>query len=311
VETRKLGDLEVSVVGLGCNQFGATCDLAQTRALVDAALDSGVTFFDVADEYGPDGLAEEYLGKALVGRRDGAVIATKFGHFMFDDRERGGASARWIAVAVEDSLRRLGTDRIDLYQQHFPDPAVSAEETMAALDQLVRDGKVREIGVCNLTTADLDERTAVAERTGGARLATTQNRLNLLRQEALEDLVPAAELHGMALLPFFPLASGMLTGKYRAAEAPPEDSRFARSLDPAQARHMIERDGARVAAYDEWAQARGHTVAELAIAWLASMPVVGSVIAGATKPSQVVANVAAADWRLSPEEIGEVRELCR
>jgi aryl-alcohol dehydrogenase-like predicted oxidoreductase len=285
--------------------------MAETVALVDAALEAGITFFDVADEYGPDGVAEEYLGKALGARRDEVVVATKFGHHMFGDPERGGASARWIVQAVEGSLRRLGTDRIDLYQQHFPDPAVPPDETMAALDQLVRDGKVREIGVCNLTGADLDERAAIADRTGGARPATAQNRLNLLRQEALDELVPAVERHGMALLPFFPLASGMLTGKYRPGRPPPDDSRLGRSVEPAQARHMIERDGARVAAFDDWARERGHGVAELAVAWLASMPFVGSVIAGATKPAQVAANVAAASWRLTAAEIDEVRGLGR
>jgi aryl-alcohol dehydrogenase-like predicted oxidoreductase len=309
METRKLGNLTVSVVGLGCNQFGATCNLTQTTALVQAALDAGVTFFDVADEYGPEGLAEEFLGKALGASRDDVVVATKFGHHMFGDPERGGASARWIVRAVEDSLQRLGTDRIDLYQQHFPDPATPAEETMAALDQLVRVGKVREIGVCNLTGADLDERAAITERTGGARLAAAQNRLNLLRQEALDELVPAVERHGVALLPYFPLASGMLTGKYRPDQPLPEDSRFARSVEPTQARHMIERDAARVAAFADWARQRGHGVAELAVAWLASMPFVGSVIAGATRPAQVKANVAAATWRLTADEIDEVREL--
>jgi aryl-alcohol dehydrogenase-like predicted oxidoreductase len=311
VEQRKLGGLSVSVMGIGCNQFGPTCDQARTTEVVNAALDAGINFFDTADEYGPEGVSEEYLGKALGGRRDEAVIATKFGHFMDGDPERGGASARWIEQAVEDSLRRLGTDRIDLYQQHFPDPEVEAEETMAALDRLVRAGKVREIGVCNLRADDLDERAKLADEKGLTRLATAQNRLNLLRQEAIDDLVPAIERNGMTLLPFFPLASGMLTGKYKRGQALPSDTRFANHLDPGQAAHIVERDGARVEAWDAWAAERGHTVAELALAWLVAQPVVSSVIAGATSAAQVAANAAASEWRLSPAEAAEVAAIGR
>lgn len=279
--------------------------------IIDTAMDQGVTFFDVADEYGPDGLGEEYLGRALGKRRNEVIIATKFGHHMFDDPERGGAGARWIGQAVEDSLHRLGTDHIDLYQQHFPDPTVAAEETMSALDRMVRQGKVLEIGVCNLAPSELDERTAISDRTGGARLASTQNRLNLLRQEALDALVPPAQRNDLAVIPYFPLASGMLTGQYRHGQSMPEDSRFVRSLDPAQAHRIVERASVRVAALDEWAAQRGHSVGELAIAWLASMPFLASVIAGATKPAQIVSNTAAARRRLTEAEMTEVSGLSR
>ncbi|MGE0384011.1 MAG: aldo/keto reductase [Gammaproteobacteria bacterium] len=306
---RRIGDLEVSVVGIGCNQFGPTCDAAQTARVVGRALDLGINFFDVADEYGPEGLAEEYLGRALGPRRGEAVIATKFGHHMHGDPQRGGASARWIERAVEDSLRRLGTDCIDLYQQHFPDPAVPAQETLAAQDRLVRAGKVRAIGCCNLEAADLRERAAIAGAQGLTRLASAQNRLNLLRQEALEDLVPTIQALDMALLPFFPLASGMLSGRYRAGEPPPADSRFGRHLPPAQARRIIDRDFPRVQALDAWAAARGRTVAELAIAWLAALPAVASVIAGATTLAQVESNARAGAWELTAEEWREAAAL--
>ncbi len=306
---RKLGSLEVSLVGIGCNQFGPTANASLTARIVAAALDEGINFFDTADEYGPEGVSEEYLGRALRGRRDEAVIATKFGHHMDGDPERGGASAQWIVRAVDDSLRRLETDRIDLYQQHFPDPGVEPEETLAALDRLVRAGKVVHHGVCNLVPDEIERRCAAAETNNFARPVSSQNRYNLLRQEAGSEVVPVLEKHAMALIPFFPLASGMLTGKYRPGQPPPTDSRFARHLDAAQAKHIVERDAASIERFEGWASAHGRSVAELAIAWLASQPIVASVIAGATKPEQVVANARAADWSLSSEEIEEVAAL--
>ncbi|MBW8825221.1 MAG: aldo/keto reductase [Acidobacteria bacterium] len=306
MEMRSIGSLSVSVIGIGCNQFGPSADEAATAAIVNAALDNGINFFDTADEYGPEGLSEEYLGRALAGRRDEAVIATKFGHHMDGDPLRGGASARWIVQAVDDSLKRLGTDHIDLYQQHFPDPDVTAEETMTALHQLVEDGKVREIGCCRLSADDLADRAALAAERGITRLVSAQNRLNLLRQEAVTELVPALERYDMVLLPFFPLASGMLTGKYKRGQPLPAGTRFAEHLDPAQAAHLIERDGARVEALEAWAVDHGHTMAELAIAWLASQPIVASVIAGATSPAQVASNAKAGEWRLSLPEVAEV-----
>jgi aryl-alcohol dehydrogenase-like predicted oxidoreductase len=309
MEHRKIGGLRVSVLGVGCNQFGPSADQEATTRIVRGALDLGVNFFDTADEYGPEGLSEEYLGQALKGRRDDAVIATKFGHHMHGDPARGGASARWIGQAVEDSLRRLGTDRIDLYQQHFPDPGVEPEETLTALDALVKSGKVLEYGVCNLSGGEVERRRSIARTLDISAPVSAQNRYNLLRQEARDELVPVLEANQMALLPFFPLASGMLTGKYRAGEPLPDDSRFARHLPPDQASRIVDRDSAAVQRLWAWAANRGRSVAELAIAWLACQPIVGSVIAGVTKPEQIEANARAAEWSLTADEISEVGNL--
>ena len=306
-----VGSLRASVIGLGCNQFGPTCDAGETERVVRAALDAGISFFDVADEYGPDGVAEEYLGRALAGRRDEAVIATKFGLRLRGDPATGGAGARWIARAAEDSLRRLGTDRIDLYQQHVPDPGVPQEETLAALDRLVRDGKVQEVGVCNMEPAAVEQRVGIAGRAGFRRPASVQDRYNLLRQEAADELLPCARRLGLAFLPFFPLASGMLGGRYRPGHPPPADSRFGRHLEPGHARHIIDRDAARVARLTAWAAEHGRGVAELAIAWLASQPGVGPVIAGATRPEQAQTNAAAAAWTLTEGDVRHVAALAR
>jgi aryl-alcohol dehydrogenase-like predicted oxidoreductase len=309
MEHRKIGRLEVSVLGVGCNQFGPSADQEATARIVRTALDAGVNFFDTADEYGPEGLSEEYLGCALKGRRDDAVIATKFGHHMEGDPSRGGASARWIKQAVEDSLRRLNTDRIDLYQQHFPDPAVQPEETLTALDALVKAGKIVAYGLCNLDGGEVERRCSIARTMGIAAPVSAQNRYNLLRQQARDELVQVLESNAMVLLPFFPLASGMLTGKYRTGEPLPEDSRFARHLPPDQARRIVDRDSAAVQRLSAWAASRGRSVADLAIAWLASQPIVGSVIAGVTKPEQVEANARAAAWVLTVDEMSEVGVL--
>jgi aryl-alcohol dehydrogenase-like predicted oxidoreductase len=311
VEHRKIGSLQVSVLGVGCNQFGPTVDQVTTARIVRTALDLGVNFFDTADEYGPEGLSEEYLGQALKGRRDDAVIATKFGHHMHGDPVRGGASARWIVQAVEDSLRRLGTDRIDLYQQHFPDPEVKPEETLTALDALVKSGKIVEYGVCNLDGREVERRRSIARTMSISAPVSAQNRYNLLRQEARDELVPVLEANQMALLPFFPLASGMLTGKYRPEQPLPEDSRFARHLSADQAGHIVDRDSPAVQRLSAWATNRGRSVADLAIAWLASQRIVASVIAGVTKPAQVEANAHAAQWSLTADEIFEAGELGR
>jgi aryl-alcohol dehydrogenase-like predicted oxidoreductase len=309
MRTVEVGSLTCSVIGVGCNQFGPTLDAQATSRVVATALEAGVTFFDVADEYGPDGIAEEYLGRALSGHRDEVVIATKFGSRLRGDPATGGASAAWITRAVEDSLRRLGTDRIDLYQQHFPDEKVSDEETAAAVDQLVQDGKVVEVGVCNLPATDVEARIRAIETARRQSLAAVQDRYNLLRQEASEQLLPCARAHGLAFIPYFPLASGILGGRYRPGESPPTDSRFGRHVDPPQARHIIDRDAPTVLALQEWAAHRDHQVPELAIAWLASQPGVGPVIAGVTTPQQVRTNATAAAWQLTAEEIDEVGAL--
>jgi aryl-alcohol dehydrogenase-like predicted oxidoreductase len=311
MEKRSLGGLQVSVVGLGCNQLGTTCDEAASASIVAAALDQGINFFDTADEYG-DGRSEVVLGKALRGQRDQVFIATKFGSRLENDPQRQGASARWIAIAVEDSLRRLDTDYIDLYQMHFPDPEVSIEETLDALNRLVATGKVREIGCCNLSGAQIDAAMTAAQSLGVRPFASAQNRLNLLRQESLSDVVPACERHGLRLLPFFPLASGLLTGKYRRGQPPAAGSRLHDNVAPEVAARMLSSAAFdRLEALEAYAHAQGHSLAELAVAWLAAQPVIASVICGATRPAQVMDNVKGADWRLSSRQVAEVAALGR
>jgi aryl-alcohol dehydrogenase-like predicted oxidoreductase len=274
---------------------------------VSAALDAGITFFDTADIYGrPSGRSEEYLGKALKGRRDEAIVATKFGGPMGEDPEQRGGSARWVARAVEGSLSRLGTDRIDLYQMHFPDAGVPIAETLEALDRLVRDGKVLEIGCSNFTGAQIDEAMEVSSSRGLARLASAQNYYNLLHRAPEDDVVPACERHGLGLLPYFPLANGLLTGKYRRGEPPPADARLARLPSEQTSAFLTDRNFEIVEKLEKLTAERGHTLLELAVSWLASRPAVASVIAGATKPEQVRANASAASWMPSPEELGDV-----
>jgi aryl-alcohol dehydrogenase-like predicted oxidoreductase len=308
MEMRTIGSLEVSLVGLGCNNFGGRLDAERTASVVHAALDAGITFFDTADVYGGT-RSEELLGRALGARRDEVVIATKFGNQVGDDPAQKGASARWIREAVEASLRRLGTDRIDLYQQHVPDDSVPIEETQEALDRLVRDGKVREIGSSNFDGAQIDAAAALAAERGWAPFVSIQNQLNLVQRGALEEAVPAAERHGLKVLPYFPLASGMLTGKYRRGEPPPEGTRLAGMPAERVERAMSDRVFDRVERLTAFAEARDHTILELAFAWLVALPSMGSVIAGATSPEQVRANVAAVEWKLAPEEMRELDEV--
>lgn len=300
MERRRIGELEVSAVGLGCNQLGTTCDRAASNAVVGAALDAGITFFDTADEYG-DGRSEELLGAALRHHRDDVVIATKFGGPR-GETPLTGASAAWIETAVEQSLTRLGTDRIDLYQLHFPDPATPIEETLEALGRLVAAGKVREIGAANLSGEQLTVAAAAADRLGVPRFASAQNRLNLLRQDALDDVLPVCGTLGSAFLPYFPLASGLLSGKYRRGVAPEAGTRMAESV-PEAGRERILSDATfdRLDALERLAAEHGRTLIELAFGWLLAQPALASVIAGATRPEQVVANVDAARWRPDPE----------
>jgi aryl-alcohol dehydrogenase-like predicted oxidoreductase len=308
METRALGRFEVSVVGLGCNNFGRRCDRVQTAAVVSAALDAGVTLFDTADVYG-DGSSEEYLGAALGARRDEVVIATKFGMRMGDDPARAGGGARWVARAVEDSLRRLGTDRIDLYQFHRPDPETPIEETFEALDRLVRDGKVLEIGSSNFTGAQIDEAERVAAARDGARFVSVQNEYSLLQREPEADVLPACERLGLGFLPYFPLASGLLTGKYRPGETPAPDTRLGSVPAERAARFINDASFARATDLTSFADARGRSLLELAFGWLLSHPAVASVIAGATKPEQARANVRAATWKLDPADVAQVDGL--
>jgi aryl-alcohol dehydrogenase-like predicted oxidoreductase len=317
MESRRIGALDVSVVGLGCNQLGTPyCDLETSKQIVTEALDSGVTYFDTADEYGLNyadphsndgwGRSEEHLGAALRGRRDEAVIGSKFGIKPHGGVEGGGASARYVAKAVEDSLRRLGTDRIDLYQLHVEDPSVPIEETLGALQELLRQGKVREIGCCNFSPASLEEARGTAEKAGLRPFASLQSALNLLQRQALPELLPTCDRLQMAFIPYYPLASGMLTGKYRRGEDRPTGTRLTDQLGAdAQARVFSERAFARVEALEAYAAERGRTLLELAIGWLLGQPAVATVIAGAARPGQVRANSEASDWVLSPDEVAE------
>ncbi len=294
MDTRRIGSLEVSVVGLGCNNFGGRLDGPATDAVVGAALDAGVTLFDTADIYG-DARSEELLGRALGARRDEVVVATKFG--VPYGEARGGASAGYVAEAVEASLRRLGTDRIDLYQLHFPDRDTPLEETLGALDQLVRQGKVREIGVSNFS-ASLLGKADEATKPGAARLASVQNQFSILHREPEAGVLEACARLGVAFLPYFPLANGLLTGKYRPGQAPPEGARLS-GLPEQQAAEALHPDRlSAVAALADLAAEAGHPVVDLAVAWLLSHDVVASVIAGATRPEQVRANAAGAGWTL-------------
>lgn len=309
-EWRKLGGLSVSVVGLGCNNFGRRLDADQTAAVVAAALDEGINFFDTADVYG-DGLSETYLGQALGSRRDEVVIATKFGHQMGDDPSNEGGSVRWIQTAVEDSLGRLNTDHIDLYQMHVPDPTVPIEETLSALDELVKAGKVLEIGNSNFTGEQIDEAARAANEAGLPRFVSAQNHYSLLNREPEEEVIPACERNNLGLLPYFPLASGLLTGKYEAGKEPPAGTRLAGFPADRRGRFLNERNFEIIEHLKAFAEESGHTILELAISWLAAQPTVASVIAGATKPEQVKANVDAVDWKLTDEEIAEISRIAR
>ncbi len=300
METRKIGSLEVSVVGLGCNNFGRRVDEPGTRRVVDAALDAGVNFFDTADIYGATA-SESFLGRILTGRRDRIVLATKFGMEVSPDKT--GAEPAYIRRAVRDSLDRLETDHIDLYQLHQPDPKVPIADTLSTLDDLVREGLVREIGCSNFSAdQQVEARNAVAD--GAARFVSVQNELSLLETSDLADGLAGATALGLAYIPYYPLASGVLTGKYRRGEKPATGTRLANYNEtPSDA----EFD--RVDALSSFAAERERSVLELAIGWLASLDPVASVITGATKPEQIQANADASTWRLTGEELAEVAEL--
>jgi aryl-alcohol dehydrogenase-like predicted oxidoreductase len=306
---RRLGNsgLKVSQVGLGCNNFGMRIDQAQTQAVVDAAIEAGITLFDTADIYGGT-QSEVFLGNALGKRRRDIVLATKFGMRIGDDERKRGGSRRWIMQAVEDSLQRLGTDYIDLYQFHQPDPDTPMGETLRALDDLVTQGKVRYIGNSNFTgwqIADADWTARTEHRT---RFISAQNLYSLLERKVEHEVLPACEHFGLGFLPFFPLASGLLSGKYRRGEPPPQDSRLA-AWGSRGAQALNEKNFDKVEKLTAWAEERGHTILELAFAWLLGHPAVSSVIAGATSPEQVRTNAAAGGWKLTPEEVKEVSEV--
>ncbi|XXX80172.1 aldo/keto reductase [Sorangium sp. So ce134] len=306
MEKRRIGSLEVSVVGLGCNNFGGRIDEQRTAAVVGAALDAGINFFDTADVYGGT-RSEELLGRALGGRRSSVIIATKFG-VPLDDERRGGARPAYIRRAVEDSLRRLGTDWIDLYQLHRPDPETPIDDTLEALDGLVRAGKVREIGSSNVSAAQI-RGAQEAVRPGGARFVSVQNEYSLLQREPEREVLAESKRRGIAFLPYFPLASGLLTGKYQADGPPPSGARLAAPDAPLTARFLTDRNRQAAAALGAYATSRGRTLLELAFSWLASRPAVASVIAGATSPEQVRANAAAVGFRLTDADLHEIDRL--
>jgi aryl-alcohol dehydrogenase-like predicted oxidoreductase len=280
-------------------------DPAQTQGVVDAAIEAGITLFDTADIYGGT-KSEEFLGKALGKRRQDIILATKFGMRIGDDARRMGGSRRWIMRAVEDSLTRLGTDYIDLYQFHQPDPDTPIDETLRALDDLVTQGKVRYIGNSNFTgwqIADADWAAA-----GATRFVSAQNLYSLLERKVAFEVLPACEHFGLGFLPFFPLASGLLSGKYKRGEKPPEGTRLA-AWGARGAAAMSDKNFDKVEKLEAWAAERDHTILELAFAWLLGHEVVSSVIAGATSPEQVKTNAATAEWVLTPDEVDEVGKL--
>ncbi|HEY7630838.1 MAG TPA: aldo/keto reductase [Thermoleophilaceae bacterium] len=303
---RNLGGLSVSVVGLGCNNFGRRVDLDGTRAVVDAALDAGVNFLDTADIYGDQGGSETLLGEVLNGRRDQVVLATKFGMDMGANgpsvRPRG--SKAYVREAVDASLRRLHTDVIDLYQYHRPDGETPIEETLAALDELVKAGKVRYIGCSNFTAGELDEAAGCARENGYASFVSVQNEYSLLKRGIEAEVVPEAEQLGVAVLPFFPLSSGLLTGKYRRGEPAPEGTRL-------HGRPEIADDATfdRLEAAQAFASERGIELLDVGIAGLAAQPMVASVIAGATKPEQVRANAATLRWEPTAADLEELDSI--
>jgi aryl-alcohol dehydrogenase-like predicted oxidoreductase len=312
MEYRSLGSsgLKVSLVGIGCNNFGRRCDQQQTAKIVHCALDQGINFFDTADMYA-GGLSEQYLGQAIRDRpRQDVIIASKFGNSMGKGGLKRGASRRYIMNAVDDSLRRLGTDYIDLYQQHIPDTETSIEETLRALDDLVSIGKVRYIGHSNFSGWQVSDAHWTAKYNGLNQSVTAQNLYNLLDRRIEQEVIPACEKYGVGMLPFFPLASGMLTGKYKRGTAPGEGTRLAAMGDRAAAA-MSDAIFDKVEALTQFAEQSGYSLLQLAMSWLASKAVISSVIAGATSEQQVIANAQGVAWKLSDDDMNHIDELTR
>ena len=312
MEYRNLGrsGLQVSAVGLGCNNFGMRIDAAQSAVVVRKALDCGINFFDTADIYGGRGKSEEFLGAALKDRRRDAIIATKFTGPMGEGPLWSGGSRRYIFAAVDDSLRRLGTDYIDLYQIHFPDVKTPIEETMRALDDVVRAGKVRYVGCSNFAGWQVVEASWIARVQNLMGFISAQNQYNLLDRRIERELAPACQKYGLGILPYFPLASGFLTGKYRPGEKPAEGTRLA-AWGPRGEQMLSEQNFAVLTRLEAFAEERGHGMLDLAIGWLASHDYVPSVIAGATKPEQVEANAKAAEWHLTRDEMAQVDAITK
>ncbi|MPY66371.1 aldo/keto reductase [Deinococcus sp. SDU3-2] len=310
MQTRVLGHsgLQVSVIGLGCNNFGGRLDQATTDAVVRRALDRGITLFDTADIYGNRGGSETMLGKALGAERAGIVLASKFGLPMDDSGQLQGAKPAYVRQALEASLRRLGTDYLDLYQLHRPDPETPIEDTLGALDELVQEGLVRHVGVSNMDAAGVRAADEAARRLGLTRFTACQDEYSLLVRGLEDELLPTMRDLGLGLLPYFPLASGLLSGKYQAGQPLPEGARITGS-EGAQNRYLTERNWQVVEDLRQFAQTRGRTLLELAFSWLLSNELTSSVIAGATRPEQIDQNVAAAGWVLTSEELAEVGRI--
>ncbi len=311
MELRNIGrsGLRVSLIGLGCNNFGGRTGINESKPVIHAALDAGITLFDTADIYGGQGGSEIALGQWLGPRRKDIILASKFGMAMDERGEKKGGSRRYIMQAVEESLRRLKTDWIDLYQLHRPDPLTPIEETLRALDDLIRAGKVRYIGCSNLPAWQVVDAQACAQMQGLHHFICAQDEYSLLFRKAEDELIPALRAKGMGLLPFYPLAGGMLSGKYHRHTPAPQGSRFA---DPKLAsRYLHDDNWPKVEKLEAFCAERGKSLLELAFSWLAAQDVVPSIIAGATKPEQIAQNIAAANWKLTAAELAEIDQITR
>ena len=306
METRSIGSIPVPLAGVGCNNFGRRIDEDRARKVVDAAFEVGATLFDTADLYG-DGRSEEFLGKALGRRRDEAIVVSKFGMRTPPDGLSGGDPV-WAVRACEDSLTRLATDRIDVYLIHTPDDSTPIADTLTAMSRLVDEGKVREIGCSNFSAEQLDEAEEAAKDKGVRRFVTVQNEYSLLAREAREEVLPACRRLGLSFMPYFPLASGLLTGKYRRGQPPPPGTRMAGR--DGWAEFLTDERFDLVERLTAFAEQHGRTILELAMSWLATQPEIATVIAGATSPEQVRENAeAVGSWRLSADELAELDDL--
>ena len=300
-------DLQVSAIGLGCNNFGyvASMDVHASRRVIDKAIDSGINFFDTSDSYGT---SEDILGEVLGERRKKIILATKFGSKQNALGEKSGASRGYLLAEAEESLRRLRTDYIDLYQIHYPDPKTPIEETLRALDDLVKSGKVRYVGCSNFSATQLQQAEDTAGKQSVKRFISSQDEYSLLVRDIEREQLPLIEHLGMSELPYFPLASGLLTGKYKQGHTAPKGTRLGEKQALAD-RYHTESNLAKVARLQQFAEERGHSLLELAFSWLLSRKVVASVIAGATKPEQVEANAKAGDWVLDARELAQIDEI--
>lgn len=309
---RNLGrsGLRVSLIGLGCNNFGGRIGLDATRAVVDKAIDCGITLFDTADIYGERGGSETLLGEVLGSRRKDIVLASKFGMEMDDAGAKVGGSRRWMMRAVEESLTRLKTDWLDLYQYHRPDPLTPVDETLRAFEDMIRQGKVRYIGCSNMPSWQVATAQWTAKDIGATPFVSAQDEYSLVVRDAEKELIPTLQHYGLGLLPYFPLASGLLTGKYKRNAPMPEGARLTNTQRLAN-RYLTDGNWDKAEKLGDYAAAQGRTMVELAFSWLASQPVVSSVIAGATRPEQIAANVKAADWALTADDIAAIDAITR